>query len=75
METMRAFDGVKVFTATKARERECLGETVTDWIRTNSDKEIVDRVVTQSSDEAFHCLTITMFYKTKAVKTGAARAA
>ena len=24
--------------------------------------EIVDRVITQSSDAAFHCLTITLFY-------------
>jgi hypothetical protein len=27
--------------------------------------EVVDRVVTQSSDKEFHCLTITLFYKFK----------
>ena len=30
-----AFTGVKVFSATKAREREELGENVTRWIRAN----------------------------------------
>ncbi|HET6412435.1 MAG TPA: hypothetical protein VFG53_10270 [Anaeromyxobacter sp.] len=56
------FTGVKVFSATKAREREELGETVTRWMRSN-DVEIVDRVVTQSSDDEFHCLTIVLFYR------------
>lgn len=57
--------GVKVFSATKAKEREKLGEQVTDWIRTNPQCEIVDKIVTQSSDSEFHCLTITLFYKEK----------
>jgi len=56
------FTGVKVFSATKAREREELGETVTRWLRSN-DVEVVDRVVTQSSDDEFHCLTIVLFYR------------
>ncbi len=55
--------GVKVFSATKAKERELLGELITDWIRTHPDHEIVDKIVTQSSDSEFHCLTITLFYK------------
>ncbi|BDG01746.1 hypothetical protein [Anaeromyxobacter oryzae] len=59
------FTGVKVFSATKAKEREELGETVTRWIRSNADVEIVDRVVTQSSDDEFHCLTIVLFYRHK----------
>lgn len=58
-------DGVKVFSATKARERLSLGEDITFWLRENKDVEIVDRVVTQSSDNEFHCLTITLFYKGK----------
>ncbi len=61
-----SFTGVKVFSATKAREREELGETVTRWIRSNPDLELVDRVVTQSSDDEFHCLTIVLFYREKA---------
>jgi hypothetical protein len=57
------FKGVKVFSATKAKERESLGDQVTHWIRANPNCEIVDKIVTQSSDSEFHCLTITLFYK------------
>jgi hypothetical protein len=56
------YNGVKVFSATKAKEREALGDNVTTWIRQNPDAEIVDKIVTQSSDSEFHCLTITLFY-------------
>lgn len=62
--------GVKVFSATKAKEREGLGDEVTKWIRANPDAEIIDKIVTQSSDSEFHCLTITLFYKQR--KKGAA---
>ena len=58
------FDGVKVFSATKAKERELLGERLTDWMSQNPKYNIVDTVVTQSSDHEFHCLTITVFYQT-----------
>ncbi len=57
------FTGVKVFSATKAKEREELGEAVTRWLRANPDLEMVDRVVAQSSDDEFHCLTIVFFYR------------
>ena len=56
------FTGVKVFSATKAKEREELGEKVTGWIREHKSVEVVDKIVTQSSDREFHCLTITLFY-------------
>lgn len=55
-------NGIKVFTATKARERESLGESVSQWIKANPDCEIQNAKVTQSSDREFHCLTITVFY-------------
>ncbi len=55
--------GVKVFTATRAREREALGETVTRWLSENPTVRITDRFVTQSSDSEFHCLTITLIYE------------
>jgi hypothetical protein len=58
----RKWNGVKVFAATMAQEREKLGEKVTAWIRQYPQNEVVDTVVTQSSDEAFHCLAITVFY-------------
>jgi hypothetical protein len=56
--------GVKVFTATKARDREALGDLITAWIRDNPQARIVDKIVTQSSDSEFHCLTITLFFAT-----------
>ncbi len=59
------FTGVKVFSATKAKEREELGETITRWLRSNSDLELVDRIILQSSDDEFHCLTFVLFYRPK----------
>jgi hypothetical protein len=58
-----SYNGVKVFSATKAREREMLGERITEWIESMGEIEIIDTTVTQSSDREFHCLTITLFYR------------
>lgn len=60
------FDGVQTFSATKARERGGLGARVTEWMQ-NNQVEVVDKVVTQSSDHEFHCLTITVFYRNQQV--------
>jgi hypothetical protein len=57
------YSGVQVFSATKARDREHLGEEITHWLSNHQEVEILDTVVTQSSDSAFHCLTITIFYR------------
>lgn len=59
------FTGVKVFSATKARERDELGSAVTAWLKDHPDVQVVDKVVSQSSDNEFHCLTITLFYRNK----------
>lgn len=56
------YTGVKVFSATKARERESLGETVSGWLRNHPEVDLVSTVVTQSSDNEFHCFTITLFF-------------
>ncbi|MCK9462153.1 MAG: hypothetical protein M0R80_21210 [Proteobacteria bacterium] len=56
------YKGVKVFSATKAKEREDLGEQITAWIRSNPGFVIKDTVVSQSSDNEFHCLSIVVFY-------------
>jgi hypothetical protein len=56
-------DGIKVFTATKAKERSSLGDKITEWLRAVPPKEIREVSVTQSSDEEFHCLTITILYR------------
>ena len=45
-----------------APERDSLGDKITAWLRDNPNCEVVDTIVTQSSDEAFHCLAITLFY-------------
>lgn len=63
------FTGVKVFSATKAREREDLGEVVNRWLRDHRDVEVVDRVVAQSSDNEFHCLTVILFFRDGAQKS------
>ncbi len=59
------FTGVKVFSTTLARDRENMGENITKWLKENSSLEVVDKIVTQSSDKEFHCLTITLFYRQK----------
>jgi hypothetical protein len=60
-----AFTGVKVFSATMAQERDQLGEKITAWLASHPNVQIVDKIVTQSSDEAFHCLAITLFFNEK----------
>jgi hypothetical protein len=57
-----AFNGVKVFSATMVGERDRLGERVTEWIQRHPQCDVRGVYVTQSSDEAFHCLAITLFY-------------
>lgn len=53
---------VKVFSATKARDRETLGEEVTRWLSTMPKHlEVVDSRVLQSSDAEFHCISIVLF--------------
>jgi hypothetical protein len=59
------FTAIKVFSTTLARDREQMGENITKWLKDNSNIEIVDKVVTQSSDKEFHCLSITIFYRPK----------
>lgn len=58
----RAFNSVKVFSATMMNDRAKLGDNVTEWIQAHPDNEITEIIVTQSSDEAFHCLAMTVFY-------------
>jgi hypothetical protein len=60
--TQRPFNGVKVFSATMQPERGDLGEKITNWLKAHPNCEVVDTIVTQSSDEAFHCLAITLFF-------------
>ena len=56
------WNAVKVFSATKSKEREELGSNITRWIAANPGVEVIDFVVRQSSDNEYHCLTIIVFY-------------
>ncbi len=60
---MAAFTGVKVFSTTLARDRDTMGEQITRWLGEHPGLEILEHRVTQSSDQEFHCLTITLFYR------------
>ena len=64
---MSVFNGVKVFAATMVQQRQDLGDVVTRWLeearRTRPGFELVDMLIRQSSDHAFHCISITVFYK------------
>jgi hypothetical protein len=61
LNTVR-FSGVKVFSSTMANDREQLGERISAWLRAHPNLKIVDKIVLQSSDQAFHCLSVTLFY-------------
>ncbi len=64
---MNAFDGVKVFSASQFARREVLGEEVTKWLeearRTRPGFKLIDIMIRQSSDEAYHCLSIVLFFR------------
>lgn len=57
------FNGVKVFSATMFNDRQLLGEKITAWIAENPLNELVEIDVTQSSDASFHCIALTIFYR------------
>lgn len=54
--------GLRVFSATKARDRDQLGDAITTWIRSHPEYEVFDKVVLQSSDTEFQCLSIVLAY-------------
>ena len=56
---------VRELSTTLARDREALSDRITNWIRENANLEMVDQIVTQSSDKEFHCLSITLFYRVR----------
>lgn len=62
MQVQNKFDGVKVFSATQYKDREVLGERVTEWLASHPMYRPVDVVVTQSSDASFHMIAISVFY-------------
>jgi len=64
---LSGFNGVKIFSASLYALRENLGVEVTRWLeearRTRPDFSVVDIVIRQSSDRAYHCLSIVLFFR------------
>ena len=58
----RTFNGVRVFSATMVAGREQLGEEITQWLANNPQIELREIIVTQSSDNAFHCVSLTVLF-------------
>jgi hypothetical protein len=58
--TQRSISVFKVFSATKAQDREVLGERVSAWIAANPQLEVTKTVVSLSSDSKFHCLSFVL---------------
>ena len=51
---------VMLFSATMAKERDQLGDRVTEWLRRNPQFELTELRTMQSSDESFHCVTFVL---------------
>lgn len=76
---MSAFNGVKIISATMVEQRRTLGEQVTQWLenarRERPGFEVVDIVIRQSSDDAYHCISAVILFveAVAAPKKGVAR--
>ncbi len=51
---------VKVFSATRSKDRESIGEQVTNWIAANPGTRVLKTFVALSSDDRFHCFSIVL---------------
>jgi hypothetical protein len=56
------FTGVEIFSATMARDRAALGDRITAWLSEHR-VDVVDKVVLQSSDSEYHCISVVLFYR------------
>jgi hypothetical protein len=63
MDVSDGFNGVKVFSATTANDREELGVRISQWLAAHPTWTVTDKVVRQSSDDAYHCITVVLFYR------------
>jgi hypothetical protein len=50
----------KVFSATRAQDREVLGDRVAAWVGANPQLEVRDTVVSLTSDSRFHCISFVL---------------
>jgi len=56
-----ALNLVKVFSTTKPKDRDSLGERVTAWLRDHPGVTILHTDIRLSSDRRYHCLSILLF--------------
>ena len=68
-----AISAVKVFSATKGRDRDQLGDRVASWVNANPQLEVLQVVVSLSSDRRFHCLSLVLLCAERAADGGGAR--
>jgi folate-dependent tRNA-U54 methylase TrmFO/GidA len=54
------YSSVKVFSATRARDREDIGERVTAWLAEHPEVTVTEALVRQSSDASYHCISIVL---------------
>lgn len=64
------FTHVEIFSATMVRDRLLLGERVTEWLAAHPELRVVDKVIRQSSDDSFHCVSIVLFLEENAPAPG-----
>lgn len=55
--------GCRVFSSTRSSDRMTMGERISEWMVSHPDIQIVDIRVVQSSDDAYHCLSIVILWK------------
>lgn len=60
------YDGLEVFSATLATEREKIGTRVTRFLTDHPDLKVINTEVRQSSDASHHCLSVLLFWKRSA---------
>jgi hypothetical protein len=58
---MSSISAVKVFTATRAADRDALGTKLSAWLQQHPELQVERTFVAQSSDASFHCLSIVLF--------------
>ncbi len=61
---MKGVSLIKVFSATKARARDELGDRISEWIAANPQATVLRTTVLASSDRQFHCLSIVLLCST-----------
>lgn len=62
---MQKFTGCKIFVATLNRHRPALGDEATAWLtemRQHPGFKVTGMEVRQSSGEAYHCLSLVVFF-------------